>query len=182
MMACSPISVPLGRFHRAILPTFAVRKKPQSSTAFHGPRRLKPRLTPRKLQPVSSRLRGKCSERSKLPGTGSMTIEKILKIFAADAEDARFRDWAQGRRIQWRFVYLCEYGTIWRFESREWWRFVRRTIRNNGAYDIPLSRSLRNRPKHISKGVDDKWYSSDNTVRCVNPLDWTVEDWKNELF
>jgi hypothetical protein len=111
-----------------------------------------------------------------------MTTEKIIKTFAAHAEEARFRDWDQGRTIQSRFIYLCEYGTIWRFEPKEWWRLVNRTIRNNGAYDLPLSRSLRNRPKHISKGDDCKCNSSYNTVRCVNPLDWTVEDWKNELF
>jgi len=111
-----------------------------------------------------------------------MTVERIFEILAVHAEDARFRDWDQGRTLQWRFVYLCEYGTIWRFEPKEWWRFVIRTIRNNGAYDLPLSRALRNRPKHISKGDDHKCYSSDATLHCVNPLDWTIEDWKNELF
>ncbi len=111
-----------------------------------------------------------------------MTTEQIIKTFATGAEDARFRDWDQGRTIQWRFVYLCEFGTIWKFGPKEWWQFVIRTIRNNGAYDLPLSRALRGRPKHISKGVDRKCYSADDTVRCVNPLDWTVKDWKNELF
>jgi hypothetical protein len=111
-----------------------------------------------------------------------MTTEHIFEIFAADAEDARFRSWDQERTRDWRFIYLCEFGTIWRFGPKEWWRLVTRTIRNNGAYDLPLSRALRSRPKHISKGTDHKCYSSDDTVRCVNPLDWTVEDWKNELF
>jgi hypothetical protein len=115
-------------------------------------------------------------------GNGFMTTEQIIKILGTGAEDARFRDWDQGRTLEWRFVYLCEYGTIWRFGPQEWWRFVIRTIRNNGAYDLPLSRALRIRPKHIFKGEDHKCYSSDNSVRCVNPLDWTVEDWKNELI
>jgi hypothetical protein len=110
-----------------------------------------------------------------------MTTERILEVFAADAEDARFRTWDRGRTIPWRFVYLCEYGTIWRFGPKEWWQFVIRAIRNNGAYDLPLSRALRSRPRHISKGNDRKCNSSDNTVRCVSPLDWTIEDWKNEL-
>jgi hypothetical protein len=110
-----------------------------------------------------------------------MTTDQIIKIFAADAEDARFRDWDRERTAKWRFVYLCEYGTIWRFTPKEWWRFVPRTILNNGAYDLPLSSALRSRPKHIFRNEDHKCNSSDNTVRCVNPLDWTLEDWKNEL-
>jgi hypothetical protein len=61
-------------------------------------------------------------------------------------------------------------------------QFVRKAIRNQGNHDFLLSRALRNRPKHITKGGDRKISSSDNRVRCVNPLDWTVEDWTNELI
>ena len=111
-----------------------------------------------------------------------MTTDKIFEILASAAEDARFRGWEQGRTHQYRFVYLCEYGTIWRFTPKEWWRFVIRTIRNNGTYDLPLSKALRTRPKHITEGEHHKCCSSDNGVRCVNPLDWTVEEWKSELI
>lgn len=111
-----------------------------------------------------------------------MTTDQVFKILAADAEDARFRTWDQSRTIRWRFVYLCEYGTIWRFGPKEWWQFVTGTVRNNGAYDLPLSSALRSRPRHISKGDDRKYYSSDNAVRCVSALEWTTDDWKNELF
>lgn len=123
-------------------------------------------------------------ERTQLQASrsGFMRTEQIFKILTAEVEDTRFRDWLQGQTPEWRFTYLCEYGTIWKFGPKEWWQFVKRTVRHNGVYDLPLSRARRMRPKHIFKGDDHKYYSSSKTVRCVNPLDWTVEDWKNELI
>jgi hypothetical protein len=84
-------------------------------------------------------------------------------------------------------VYACEYGTIWRFTPREWWLFVRKTICNQGKRESLLSRALRSRPNHIqiasaAMGGDRKISSHDARMRCVNPLDWTVEDWSNELI
>jgi hypothetical protein len=111
-----------------------------------------------------------------------MTREQLTNALAAGAEDARFQDWSRGRTIAWKFVYLCEYGTIWRFGPKEWWKFVIKTIRNNGAYDLPLSTALRRRPKNIFLEEFRKCTSSETTLRCVNPLDWTVEDWKKELI
>ncbi len=106
----------------------------------------------------------------------------LNKIFADYAEDARFHDWNKGRRPGLRFVYVCEYETVWRFTPKEWWLFATKAIRNHGSYDLPMSRALRRRPKRIIKGEDGKFYSSDNTLHCVNPRDWTVEDWKDELI
>lgn len=79
------------------------------------------------------------------------------------------------------FIYACEYSTFWKFTPKEWWLFTTNAIRNNGFYDLPLSRALRCRPKLVQKGEDGKFHSLDIAFRCVNPLDWTVEDWKNEL-
>jgi hypothetical protein len=81
-----------------------------------------------------------------------------------------------------RFVYACEFGTIWKFKPKEWWQFVTRAVRNNGGHDFVLSAALRSRPRHIAKGEDNKFYSTDSRVRCVNPLDWTLLDWTNELL
>ena len=81
-----------------------------------------------------------------------------------------------------RFVYACEYGTIWKFTDKEWWQFVTRVVRNNGGHDFLLSAALRSRPRHIVKGEDNKFCSTDSRVRCVNPLDWTLLDWTNELL
>jgi hypothetical protein len=55
-------------------------------------------------------------------------------------------------------------------------------VRNNGGHDFLLSKALRSRPRHIVKGEDNKFYSIDDSVRCVNPLDWALLDWTNELL
>jgi hypothetical protein len=110
-----------------------------------------------------------------------MTSEKLAKLFAEVAEDAEFRLWNQGRAQDVRFVYACEYGVIWKFTPQAWWQLVTKTILNQGRHDFYLSKSLRCRPRHIFKGEDNKFYSSDSHMRCVNSLDWTIEDWTNEL-
>jgi hypothetical protein len=106
----------------------------------------------------------------------------LNKLFIAYAEDAQFDDWNKGRSPELRFVYVCQYSTVWRFTTKEWWLFATKAVRNNGSYDLPLSRALRSRPKLLQKGEDGRFHSADTAFRCVNPLDWTVEDWKNELI
>jgi hypothetical protein len=110
-----------------------------------------------------------------------MTLKEFNKQFAYYTEDAQFQNWSKGAP-KVRFVYACEYGTIWKFTPKEWWQFVRKAISNQGNHDLLLSRALRRRPNHITKAGDRKIYSSDNMMRCVNPLDWTVQDWMNELI
>jgi hypothetical protein len=110
-----------------------------------------------------------------------MTSEEIKKLFEHYAEDARFQDWNKGEASEIRFVYACEYGTFWKFTPKEWWQLVERTVRSNGCHDFFLSNALRSRPRHIVKGQDNRFYSSDLRMRCVNPLDWTLQDWTNEL-
>jgi hypothetical protein len=111
-----------------------------------------------------------------------MRSQHLNKIFAGCYEDAQFHDWNKGRRPKLQFVYVCEYQTVWRFTPKEWWLFATKATRNNGSYDLPLSRALRSRPKQIVKGKDGKIYSPDDTIHCVNPLDWTLDDWKHELI
>jgi hypothetical protein len=109
-----------------------------------------------------------------------MTSVELKKLFAYCVEEAQFQNWSKGAP-EVRFVYACEYGTIWKFTPKEWWRFVNKALCNRGNHDFLLSRALRNRPRHITRDGDHKIYSSDSRMRCVNPLDWTVEDWANEL-
>lgn len=97
------------------------------------------------------------------------------------AEELRFQDWSTRQRPGVRFIYTCEYETFWKFTPKEWWRFVTRVIRNDGLYDLPVSAELHGRPRHVIRGTDGKYCSSDNARRCVNLLDWTLEDWKGEL-
>jgi hypothetical protein len=111
-----------------------------------------------------------------------MTSVQLRKLFGRCAEDAQFRNWSKGEAPGMRFVYACEYGTIWKFTPKEWWQCVTRAIRNRGSHDFLLSKALRGRPRHIIKGEDNKFYSSDLAMRCVNPLDWTLQDWTNELI
>lgn len=110
-----------------------------------------------------------------------VTSLQLHKIFADCAEDARFRDWNNGRDPEVRFVCVCEHQTFWSFTPRAWWVFVSKAIRNKGSYYLPLSRALRNRPRGVIKGEDGEFHASDDTVHCVNVLNWTVEDWKREL-
>ena len=111
-----------------------------------------------------------------------MTSGEIKKLFGHYAEDAQFQNWSKDEAPGMQFVFACEYGTIWKFTPRAWWQFVTKVVRNNGGHDLVLSQALRSRPKQIVKGVDNKFYSSDDRMRCVNPLDWTLLDWTNELI
>ena len=111
-----------------------------------------------------------------------MTSEELKKLFVHYAEDAQFHTWNKGEAPGMRLVYVCEYGTIWKFTPQAWWQFVTRVVRNNGRHDFFLSKAVRSRPRQIIKGKDNKFYSSDITIRCVNPLDWTLLDWTNELI
>src|ERR1700680_1469464 len=111
-----------------------------------------------------------------------MTSEELKKLFGHYAEDAQFQNWSNGKVPGMRFVYACEYGTIWKFTPKAWWQFVRRVVCNRGCHDFFLSKALRSRPRHLTKGEDNRFYSSDLGMRCVNPLDWTLQDWTNELY
>src|ERR1700687_1078220 len=111
-----------------------------------------------------------------------MTSEELKKLFLHYSEEAQFQNWNKGEAPGTRVVYACEYGTIWKFTPQAWWQFVTRTVRNNGCHDFFLSKAVRSRPRQLIKGEDNKFYSSDVTIRCVNPLDWTLLDWTNELI
>ena len=105
----------------------------------------------------------------------------LYKLFARCAEDAQFQLRTKAKP-EIRFVYACEYGTIWKFTPKEWWRFVTKTVRNDGNPEFLLSKALYRRPKHIKEAMDHVISSSDHRIRCVNPLDWTLEDWAKELI
>jgi hypothetical protein len=104
-----------------------------------------------------------------------MTSEELKRLFARYSEDAQLKIWNKGGVQGLRFVYACENGTIWKFTPQEWWQFVTKAIRNHGDHDFLLTRAMCSRPRLITRGADGKFYSSDNKMRCVNPLDWTVE-------
>jgi hypothetical protein len=110
-----------------------------------------------------------------------VTSEELKKIFGQCVENAQFDAWNKGEVPGVRFVYACELGTIWKFTPKEWWLFVTRAIRNRGCHDLVLSKALRTRPKYIVRGENSEFYSSDIRMRCVNPLDWSFQDWANEL-
>jgi hypothetical protein len=78
-------------------------------------------------------------------------------------------------------VYVCEYGTFWKFTTKEWWSFATKTIRNQAQYELPSSRALRNPPRSLPKNRDGGLCSNDESVRLVCPLEWTLEDWTGEI-
>ena len=111
-----------------------------------------------------------------------MTSVELRKLFGHYAEDTQFETWSKREAPGMRFVYACEHGEIWKFTPKAWWQFVTRVICNHGCHAFFLSKALHRRPKYIIKGEDNKFYSSDFRMRCLNPLDWTLQDWTNELI
>src|SRR5438132_1207402 len=106
-----------------------------------------------------------------------MTSAELKKVFEQYTDDAQFQRWNKGEDSGVQFVYACEYGTVWKFTPKAWWHVVTSAVRNNGSHDFILSKALRSRPRHIIKGEDNAYHSSNPTMRCVNPLDWTLLDW-----
>src|SRR6266404_4898591 len=104
--------------------------------------------------------------------------ETLTETFARFAEDAEFRRWNEGRTLGFRFVYASQDESVWRFTPEEWWRFVTRTIRKNGAYNLPSSKQIQGGLKKIAE-VENVGFSCDNTCRRVNLRHWTMDDWKN---
>jgi len=99
--------------------------------------------------------------------------EPISETFARYAEGAAFRQWRGNRKIEIRFVYASKDDVIWKFTLEAWWRFVTRTIRNNGVNTLPLSNQLHGRPRNLSP--------SDRSIRFVDVSHWTLDNWKAEL-
>ena len=110
---------------------------------------------------------------------GNVMSETLAETFARFAEEAEFRQWNEGRTSEFRFVYARHDGSLWKFTLEEWWRFVTKAIRNNGAYNLPLMNRLQGRCKKIA--VAENGVSCDNTIRCVNLTRWTLTNWADEL-
>ena len=110
---------------------------------------------------------------------GDVMSETLAETFARFAEDAEFQHWNEGRTLACRFVYARQDESVWKFTLEEWWRFVTKTIRNNGAYNLPLMNRLQGRCKKIA--VAENGVSCDNTIRCVNLTRWTLTNWADEL-
>ena len=101
--------------------------------------------------------------------------ETLAQTFARYAEDAEFREWNESRPARYRLVYVHQDDNVWKFSREDWWKFVNRTIRNKGTYSLPLSKHL---PNGLKKSMDS---CESNAVRNVHLLDWTLDDWKDEL-
>ena len=110
-----------------------------------------------------------------------MTAQQLNKLFSDAAADASFQRWSEQRRPSFRLVFACEYGTLWKFTTKEWWRFATKTVQNNGSFDLPLCKAIRANPRQVIRGADGKIYAVDESIRCVNLRDWTLADWKSEI-
>jgi hypothetical protein len=49
------------------------------------------------------------------------------------ATNPAFQQWSEGQGQDFHFVYASQGDGVWKFTPEEWWRFVTRTIHNNGA-------------------------------------------------
>ena len=107
--------------------------------------------------------------------------ETLTETFARFAEDAEFQRWNEHRTLGFRFVYARQDDSVWKFTPEEWWRFVTRTIRRNGVYNLPPSKQIQGRPKKTVEEENVDSFSCDGTSRSVNLVHWTMDDWKNEL-
>ena len=105
--------------------------------------------------------------------------ETLTETFARFAEDAEFRHWSEGRTLEFQFVYARQDESVWKFTLEEWWRFVTRTIRTNGAYNLPLTKQVQGRSKKIADV--ESGVSRDKTIRFVNLNRWTLANWTEEL-
>ena len=94
--------------------------------------------------------------------------ETLAQTFARYSADAEFREWNHDRKPSCQFVYVHHDEEIWKFTFEEWWKFVSSTIRNRGAYRLPLSKHLRNGRK---KSMDPA-----GAVRTVNLRRWTMAE------
>lgn len=110
-----------------------------------------------------------------------MTAAELARLFTTCAVDAQFETWAKERKPHFHTVYLCDYGTIWKYSLKEWWQLASRAVRNNGNYELTECSALRIRPKHILVDHRGEIYCRDLTIRCVSPRNWTLDEWKAEL-
>ena len=102
--------------------------------------------------------------------------ETLTETFARFAEEADFWHWRQERTAECQFVYAHQNESVWKFTVEGWWRFVTRTIRNSGAYNLPSANQLQGHRKKVADVAD-----YNNATRSVKPVRWSVDDWKNEL-
>src|ERR1035438_7093975 len=77
-------------------------------------------------------------------------LETLTETFARLAEDDEFRRWTGGRTLECRAVYVFQDSGVWKFAPGEWWRFVTRAIRNDGAYELPFSKQLQGYRKKVA--------------------------------
>ena len=101
--------------------------------------------------------------------------ETLTETFARFAEEADFWHWRQERTAECQFVHAHQNETVWKFTVDGWWKFVTRTIRNNGAYNLPSPNQLHVHARKIAA------QDGCGTIRTVNLTHWTLKDWKDEL-
>jgi hypothetical protein len=110
-----------------------------------------------------------------------MTSIKLHKIIIQYQQNISFELWISRQTRRPTYIYACEFGTVWKFTAKEWWQEVMQIIHNNGEHEFPLSKALRRRPRSIRECVAGQDAANSN-IRCVNPKDWTLDDWKRELL
>lgn len=111
-----------------------------------------------------------------------MTSTELNRIIIRYQQNLSFEDWISRQTRRPTCIYVCEFGTIWKFTSKEWWQEVIRIVQNDGEHEFTLFKALHRRPKSIREREDGSFDSINSNVRCINPKDWTLDEWKHELI
>lgn len=111
-----------------------------------------------------------------------MTPSKLNKVIIQYQQNISFEQWLSRQTHPPIYVYACEFGTVWKFTSKEWWQEVIRIIHNKGEHEFPLGKALRRLPKAIRACEDGTFDATNKNIRCVHPKDWNLDDWKRELL
>lgn len=78
-------------------------------------------------------------------------------------------------------IYIYQYCCWWSFSFDEWKTIVDDVCKNNKGYELPEKNKIKNTPRCIKKHstLGNDYYSTDEKKLFFKPLDWTLNEWKN---
>lgn len=78
-------------------------------------------------------------------------------------------------------IYVEQYDCFWRLSKQQWREIVEAGLSGAG-YDLSRYPQLKSRPKSLRKTKGERHcYSINNRVTLKIPLDFTHDDWINEV-
>ena len=78
-------------------------------------------------------------------------------------------------------VLVQQFGAFWKLPPREWLALCRLGAAGTG-YSLPEDRELQSKPRYVRKNRSGRGYwCGDASVRYVEPLDWSRDDYAEEI-